>query len=66
MTDEEANALKSWRYRHLVKDEWDTEAATGRFSVQVENVVEELQERKDLEAPFSIEADIRIVSVEEE
>lgn len=61
-TDE---ALKTWRYNHLVKDEWDSGDPINRFAVQIENNVRELQDRENLEAPFWIEADIRIVRDED-
>jgi len=65
VVDLDNEPLMNWQYNHFVKDEWDPEYPTNRFNIQIKNAVEQLQKREDLEAPFWIEADIRIISPEE-
>jgi len=62
MADSGDEQLREWQYHHFVRNEWDSDNPINRFALQVENTVEKLQETEDLEPPFSIEADIRIVS----
>lgn len=66
MNDRMPDPLKKWRYNHLVRHEWNAEDPVARFNIQIKNAVEELQKNENLEAPFRIEADIRILPPEGE
>jgi hypothetical protein len=65
MTDESTQELKSWTYAHRVKED-DLDKAVERFRIQIENASEHLKIQEDLEAPYDIEARMRIVDRQED
>jgi len=65
MDDVPSQSLKHWTYHHRAEED-DLEKAVSRFRLQIENAVEHLEAQKDLEPPYNIQAEIRIVDVQED
>ena len=65
MADVPDQSLKDWTYLHRVEEE-DLDKAVARFRLQIENAVDHLEVQEDLEAPYDIEAQIRVVNRQED
>lgn len=63
MSDKKGQQLRDWTYAHRVDGE-DLEKAVNRFRIQIEKNSRHLEEREDLEPPYYIQAQIRIVDIQ--
>jgi len=64
MSDDPGQPLKDWTYIHRVEED-DLDKAVARFRLQTENAVDHLKAQEDLDPPYDIEAQIRIVDTQE-